>query len=88
MAARNVLFPAFGTPMMPTSATSFNSSSNHISSPGAPETKVGKLKETQKVPFSAIVGALFRAVLKAQFPRPPFPPTANKALSPPQNVKA
>jgi len=47
--ARKVDLPALGTPMMPTSATSFSSISTHISTPSSP--------------FSAICGALFFAVL-------------------------
>ena len=51
--------PAFGTPTMPTSAISFNSSRIQRSSPGSP--------------FWAIRGACTVGDLKDQLPRPPRP---------------
>ncbi len=64
----SVDLPALGTPMMPTSATSFSSSSIQASSPGSP--------------FSARRGAVLRAVLKAALPRPPRPPLGDDHFLP------
>lgn len=67
-AARSVDFPAFGTPKKPTSATRRSSTDSHLCDPGSP--------------CSAILGALYRAVIKASLPRPPRPPRATSNVSP------
>ena len=72
--ASSVLLPAFGTPMIPTSATSLSSISTHISMPSSP--------------FSAICGALFFAVLKDALPLPPLPPGMIISLCPCANISA
>ena len=64
----SVDFPAFGNPIIPTSAISFSSSSIHLSSPFSPS--------------SAVVGVWFVGDLNAALPLPPFPPLATTTLCP------
>ena len=67
-------FPAFGAPMIPTSASSFNSRRRACSTPGSPS--------------SAKRGYLLVEVAKLAFPLPPRPPWATTTLAPGSVISA